>query len=67
MVQKVNARYVPWTQVRYFMKKSANIFMLQCCISPGACPTNGILIEFEIQPKFGALWFEILSTDHNKI
>ena len=34
---------------------------------PGARPTNGISIEFEIWLKFGVLWFQICSTDHNKI
>ena len=33
----------------------------------GARPTNDISIEFEIQPKFAVLWFEIYSTDHNDI
>ena len=34
---------------------------------PGACPTNDISIEFEIIPKFAALWFKTYSTDHNEI
>ena len=33
----------------------------------GARPTNDISIEFDIQPKFAVLWFEIYSTDHNAI
>ena len=36
-------------------------------IRPGPCPTNDILIEFEIGPKFVVLWFIMYSTDHNKI
>ena len=35
--------------------------------TPGARPTNGILIKFEIQPKFAALWFKMYSTNHSKI
>ena len=34
---------------------------------PGARPTNDISIEFEIGPKFAALWFKMSSTDHNEI
>ena len=34
---------------------------------PGTCLTCSILIEFEIQSKFGVLWFKMCSTDHNKI
>ena len=37
------------------------------CLGPGAHPTNGISIEFEIRPKFAVLWFKIYLTDHNKI
>ena len=36
-------------------------------LGPGARPTNDISIEFEIQPKFAVLCFEIYSTDHNEI
>ena len=35
--------------------------------APGACPTNDILIEFEIWPKLAVLWFKIYSTAHNEI
>ena len=35
--------------------------------SPGARPTNGISIEFEIRSKFAVFWFKRYSTDHNKI
>ena len=35
--------------------------------TPGARPTNDISIEFEIQPKFAVLWFEVSTIDHNKI
>ena len=34
---------------------------------PGSRPTNDILIELEIWPKFTVLWFELYSTDHNEI
>ena len=34
---------------------------------PGACPTKGISIAFEIRSTFGWLWFEICSADHNEI
>ena len=34
---------------------------------PGACPTNGISIEFEIRAKIGVLLFEISLTDQNNI
>ena len=34
---------------------------------PCARPTNGIAIEFEIQSKFGMLYFKIYLTDHNEI
>ena len=30
-------------------------------------PTNDILIEFEIRPKFEVLWFKMYSADYNKI
>ena len=30
-------------------------------------PTNDISIEFEIRPNFGVPWFQMYSTDHNKI
>ena len=33
----------------------------------GAGPTDDILIEFEIWPKFGVLWFKVYITNHNKI
>ena len=33
----------------------------------GACPTYGILVEFEIWSKFAVLWFKMCSTDHNNI
>ena len=33
--------------------------------SPGARPTNGISIEFEIRSKFAVFWFKRNSTDHN--
>ena len=33
----------------------------------GPCPTNGILIELEIRPKFGVLSFKKCSTDHKEI
>ena len=32
---------------------------------PGARPTNGISIEFEIRPKYAVLWFKMYSTNHN--
>ena len=35
--------------------------------SPGARPINGILIDFEIRPKFTVLWFKMYPTDHNEI
>ena len=34
---------------------------------PGARPTNDISIEFEILPKYTVFWFQMYSTDHNKI
>ena len=34
---------------------------------PGARPTNGISIKFEIRSKFGGLWFKTCSIDHNEI
>ena len=34
---------------------------------PGTRPTNDIAIEFEIWPKFAVLWFNLYSTDHNKM
>ena len=34
---------------------------------PGARPTDDISIEFEIRAIFALLWFQIYSTDHNKI
>ena len=49
---------------------------LACCeseedrvqrLSPGARPTNGISIGFEIRPKYAVLWFKMFSTDHNEI
>ena len=33
----------------------------------GPRPTNDILIEFKIGPKFAVLWFEMYSIDHNYI
>ena len=41
---------------------------LKCLLlpGPGAHPTNVILIEFKIRPKFAMLWFKIYS-DHNEI
>ena len=33
----------------------------------GARTTNEISIEFEIQPKFVVLWFEIYASDHKEI
>ena len=36
-------------------------------VRPGACPTNGISIELNIQSKFWVLWFKMCSTDHNEI
>ena len=33
----------------------------------GVRPTNGISIEFEIQPNFVVLWFKMCSTDHIEI
>ena len=33
----------------------------------GTCPNNAILIEFEIQSKFGMLWFKICPTNHKEI
>ena len=36
-------------------------------VMPGARPTNGISIEFEIRPKFAVIWFRMYSTDHNEI
>ena len=36
-------------------------------LRPGACPTNDISIEFEIQTKLAVLWFKMYSTDHNEI
>ena len=30
-----------------------------CLMRPGICPTNRILIEFEIRFKFGVLWFKM--------
>ena len=35
--------------------------------SPGARPTKGISIEFEIQSKYGVLWFKVFSTNHHEI
>ena len=34
---------------------------------PGARPTDGISIKFELQSKFGVLWFKTISTDHSEI
>ena len=34
---------------------------------PGARPTNGISIEFEIRSNFAELWFKTYSTNHNEI
>ena len=34
---------------------------------PGPCPTNDILIEFEIRPKFEVLKFKMYSAAHNEI
>ena len=44
---------------------SNDIFILD--LTPGARPTNDILIKFEICPKFGVLLFKIYLTDHNQI
>ena len=41
--------------------------MLETRASPGACPTNDISMECEIQPKFAVLWFKMYSTDHKEI
>ena len=35
--------------------------------SPGARPTNGISIEFEIWQNYAVIWFKIYSNDHNEI
>ena len=38
-----------------------------CMVSrPGAHPTSGISIEFEIRSKLGVLWFKICPADHNE-
>ena len=34
---------------------------------PGARPTNGISIEFEIWPKYAVLGFKMCSTNDNEI
>ena len=34
---------------------------------PGANPTDGISIEFEIRSKFAVLWFKICSPDPNEM
>ena len=39
---------------------------IKVVIRPGPRPTNGILIEFEIRPKFEVLWFKIYSIEHNE-
>ena len=46
---------------------SSGICLTIAVMSPGARPTNGISIEFEIRPKFAVLWFKMFSTDHNEI
>ena len=43
-------------------------YMLGCLLFwPGACPTNGILIEFEIRPRYAVLWYKIVFTNDNEI
>ena len=34
---------------------------------PGPHPTDDILIQFEIRPRFEVFWFKMFSTDRNKI
>ena len=41
--------------------------IIDSMVLPGTCPTDGILIEFEIRSQFAVLWFKICSTNHRKI
>ena len=47
---------IPWLPMPWLLASPA-----------GSRPTNNILMEFEIRPKYEVLWFKMFSTDRNEI
>ena len=59
----VDISYYNWSRVEWWQTAFTPYDLTQLRAN-GACPTHGILIDFEIGSKFGVPWFKMGSTDH---
>ena len=61
--EKLTEIYKICHQRNFFLGRSSAKCRILC---PGARPTNGISIEFEMRSKFAMLWFKMCSNDRNQ-